>query len=236
MCIKLEASGFYEWHDQPPVIPSLGIHTARLDECIAHYHEKGFRGLFGHPSFGFQQDNLDFLSRTANATYIWLWDVSLRNIDALYELTELEYVGINPKRPGIDFSCFPGLRTTVNDWIKSDTGISNSTITEYHLWHFKPRSKSFEGLDIPRGVKELQLNWANPATLDGLPTLKKLKELQIHRCRNLTDLSALPRIAPNLQKLLTTTSSRIDASAGILDHPKLKIALIDGNDILKTGG
>ena len=62
--------------------------------------------------------------------------------------------------------------------------------------------------------------------------MKKLKVLQIHMCRNLHDLSVLPEIAPNLQRLLTTTSSRIDATAGILDHPKLEEALIDGTFVV----
>ncbi len=125
---------------------------------------------------------------------------------------------------------------SANHWMKSDTGISASTITEYNLWHFKPTSKSFAGLEIPSGVKKLELYWANPASLEGLPVLKKLKVLQFHRCRNLHDLSALPRIAPNLQELLTTTSSKIDATAGVLDHPKLTTALIDGKFVVGDGG
>ena len=230
MSIELKASGFYEW-DAPPK-GSLGIDSARLDECIAYYHEQGFRGLFGTPGFGFEQDNLDFLARTPNARSLWFWDVAISNLDAIYDLSELESVGIHPRRPGIDFARFPRLRSVVNHWIKQDIGITKSKITNYDLWHFKPRTKSFEGLEMPKGVKELQLLWANPASLDGLPVMKKLKVLEIHRCRNLHDLSALPRIAPNLQRLLTTTSSRIDATAGVLDHPKLKEALIDGTFVV----
>jgi len=236
MSIKRESSGFYEWHDHVKGVPGLGIETDRVDECVAYYHAHGFRGLFGHEGFGFQQDNLDFLARTTNAKWLWFWDVSLKNIDPIYELSDLTLIGIHPKRPGIDFSRFPALKTLINHWLKADKGISESTTTEYHLWHFKPSSKSFVGLEIPTGVKELHLNWANPASLDGLPVMKTLKSLEIHRCRNLRDLSALPRIAPNLQKLLTTTSSRIDATAGVLDHPKLKTALMDGKPIVGTGG
>ena len=232
MSIELEASGFYEWHDHMKGMPGLGVETDRIDECVAYYHKKGFRGLFGHPGFGFLQEDLDFLTRTANARWLWFPEVALKNIDPLYELSELELFGVNPRRPGIDFSRFPALRTVVNDWIKKDKGISESTITEYHLWHYKPTSKIFDGLEIPKGVKELQLNWANPANLDGLPVMKKLKVLEIHRCRNLHDLSALPRIAPNLRTLLTTSSSRIDATAGVQDHPKLKTALIDGEYVV----
>ena len=158
----------------------------------------------------------------------------VKNIDPLYELTKLESMGIHPKRPGIDFSRFPSLRFVVNHWMKADTGISQSAITKYHLWHFKPTSKSFEGLEIPLGATHLELCWANPESLAGLPVMKKLKTLEIHRCRNLKDLSLLPRVAPNLLELLTTTSSKIDATAGVLDHPKLKAALISGKFAVGT--
>ncbi|MCA9267260.1 MAG: hypothetical protein KDA41_02260 [Planctomycetales bacterium] len=232
MGIELRPSGFREWHDHVRGIPAVGVETDRIDDCLAHYRQQGFRGLFGSPSFGFKQDNLDFLAGATNAKWLWFWDVSLRNIDPIYDLTEVEYLGVNPKRPGIDFSRLTTLRTVVNFWVKADTGIAASSITEYYLWHFKPASKTFAGLEIPSGVEHLELNWANPATLEGLPEMKKLKELQFHRCRNLQDLSALPRIAPNLRRLLTTTSSKIDATNGVVDHPKLKEALIDGTFVV----
>jgi len=230
MSIELKESGFYEWGEPPK--GSLGVDTERIEECIEYYHKRGFRGLFGHQRFGFQQDHLDFLAETRNAQFLWFWDISLKQINAIYELTDLKRMGIHPKRPGIDFSCFSNLRSVVNHWTKKDSGIEASKITKYNLWRYKPTSKSFEGLEIPKGVKELELLWANPATLAGLPVMKKLKVLQIHRCRNLHDLSVLPEIAPNLQRLLTTTSSRIDVTAGILDHPKLEEALIDGTFVV----
>lgn len=234
MPIELAASGFHEWHDRIHSVPFLAVNSDRLDDCIAHYRAGGFRGLLGNPTFGFKQDNPGFLSRTPDVTHLWFWDVELRNIDAVYELQRLEYVGINPARPGIDFSRFPFLRRAMNHWIKSDRGITNSAISIYHLWHYRPRTKTFAGLEIPQGVTELQLFWANPQSLSGLPELKNLKELQIHRCRNLTDLSALPRIAPNLEKFLATTSSKLNPAAGIVEHPKLKTALIDGKEYIRT--
>ena len=230
MSIQKAPSGFFEWNDQLQGAASLGVDSDRLEECLAYYHQGKFRSLFGHESFGFHQDNLDFLAQTINATHLWFWDVTLKNIDALYDLTELESMGIHPKRPGIDFSRFPKLQSVVNHWTKKDTGIADSTITKYNLWHYKPTSKSFAGLEIPLGVERLELTWANPASLEGLPVLPKLKEFQIHRCRNLSDLSALPRIAPNLKKLLATSSSKLEPTAGIVDHPKLKSAWIEGKE------
>lgn len=232
MSIELRESGFHEWHDHIDGMPAVGIESNRIDDCLAHYHRHGFCGLFGHSMFGFTQDNLDFLAHATNAKWLWFWDVSLRDVNPIYDLVDLEYFGIHPKRPGIDFSRFPKLRIAINHWIKADRGISESTISNYHLWHYKPAAKSFEGLELPTGVQRLELYWANPETLAGLPVMQKLQVLQIHRCRNLRDLSELPRIAPNLQKLLTTTSSKIDATEGVVNHPALKEALIDGEFIL----
>lgn len=57
--IELRSSGFYEWHEPLNPVPALGVETARLGEVLVYYHEKSFRGLFGSPSFGFQQTNLE---------------------------------------------------------------------------------------------------------------------------------------------------------------------------------
>ena len=124
MPIALEPSGFYEWYAPLNPVPALGIDSARLDEVVEYYFDKPFFGLFGHKSFGFDQTDSNFLSRVSNAKYLWLWDIALDNIDGLCELKDLAYVGINPKRPGIDFLKFPALRTVVNNWIKADSGIS----------------------------------------------------------------------------------------------------------------
>jgi hypothetical protein len=236
MSIERKPSGFYEWDADPRLGQphAVGVESKRLEKCLAHYNAIGARGLFGHPDFGFKEDNLDFLRRAkVKPRWLWFWDVALENIDALYLIDELDYFGVNPKRPGIDFSRFRRLDVVINHWIKADTGLPKAAIGEYHLWHFKPRSKSFEEAAIPLGVKRLELYWANPASLDGLPVLTRLTELRIHRCRNLADLSALPRVAPNLRHLLATTSSRLVPKTGVLDHPKLETALISGKEHLK---
>ncbi len=228
MIVLEETSGFHVWRDHSCKSPGLGVATDRVQACMKYYRDGGFGGLFGHPSFGFQSDNLDFLAQATDVRWLWFWDIHLKNIDALYQLDKVDYLGIHPKRPGIDFARLPSLRSVVTFWIKKDTGVVKSKIREYYLWHYKPPSKSFDGLEIPSGVTRLELTWANPFSLEGLPVMNKLKELQIHRSRNLSDLSALPRVAPKLERLLTTTSSKIDATAGVIDHPTLREALIDG--------
>lgn len=203
---------------------------------MTRYNEAGFCALFGSPHFGFHEENLDFLHQVKHKpTWLWFWDVEMKNIEALYEMEELDQFGINPKRPGIDFSRFRRLGVVVNHWCKKDTGIGNAPIERYDLWHCNPRSKSFADVQIPLVVERLELNWANPSSLSELPVLEKLTELQIHRCKNIADLSALPHVAPNLQCLLATTSPRLVHKAGVLDHPKLKTARINGREWITPG-
>lgn len=239
MSIERKPSGFYEWDAEPQLgrPRSLGIESGRVAACMTRYHEADFSGLFGSPSFGFHEENLDFLLLARRKpAWLWFWEVELKDIEALYSLTELDEFGIHPRRPGIDFSRFRRFGSVVNHWLAQDTGIANAAIRNYYLWHFKPRSKSFADVEIPLAVERLELYWANPSSLLGLPVLDRLTELQIHRCRNLADLSALPHIAPNLRHLLATSSSRLVPVAGVLDHPKLETARIDGKELLAPKG
>jgi hypothetical protein len=235
MPIERKTNGFLEWDAEPKLSQGrgLGLESGRIEECMAHYNAGGFTRLFGSRQFGFREDNLNFLTLArTQPSEIWFWDIELRDVEAVYGLSVLKEFGINSKRPGINFSRFKCIFTVINDWIRHDTGLSKASIQKYGLSHFKPRSKSFSDTEIPISVQSLHLTWANPQSLEGLPLMPDLTELQIHRCRNLSDISLLPSLAPNLKKLIITTSSRLNPTSGILDHPKLSLALVDGKKLV----
>jgi len=135
------------------------------------------------------------------------------------------------KRPGIDFSRFKSLHTLVCKWNKKDSGLSQSSIKRLYLWHFNPQSKVFDGIAIPQSVERLELTWLNPLTLEGLPVMNNLSGLQIHRGRNLADITSLMSIAPNLKKLIVSTCSRLKGCEEVADHPTLELAVIDGRPL-----
>lgn len=211
--------------------PSIGIESARVDECLAYYHEGGFGGVFGSPSFGFRGANLDFLSKVSSARRVWFWDCSFDSVDGLYSLADLDDCGVMENRPGIDFSRFKNLRTLVCHWNKRDSGFCESSIKSLYLWHFNPRTKSFDAITLPKGIERLELTWLSPGTLSGLPAMERLAELQIHRGRNLSSLSQLPTMAPNLKKLVVTTCSRLTDYTEIPSHPTLELAIINGHRV-----
>ena len=230
MPIHRAASGFWESEDLAKV-PSLGIESAKLDDCVRYFHEARFKSIFGSPCFGFEERNLNFLTRIPSATILWFWDVQLDDVDGLYELRDLESVGILPKHPGIDYSRFPKLAKATITWNKRDTNIAKSSITTFYLWHFNPRSKSFAEVQIPKGAREVHLTWFNQASLDEFPILPDLVNLELHRNRNLHDLSLLPRIAPNLKRLIITTCPKLKDFSGIVDHPALDLAIVSGKRV-----
>jgi hypothetical protein len=184
--------------------------------------------VFGAPSFNFKEDNLDFLAGLPTLQKIWFWDIKLRDVNGVYGLAQLRDFGVHPKRPGIDFSRLATLEQVVLEYNARDTGLESlQRLTTLHVWHFNPKCRSFEGLELPLSLVELQINWANPRSLKGLPQLIHLKRLEIHRCRNLETLRELPRIAPNIEFLAVAACGRVaDSEEVVKCLPKLRHAFV----------
>ena len=231
--MPIQREGEFLWTHDLGGVSSIGIESARLDACVAEATTQRARGVFGHPSYGFTQPDLDFLARLPWLEKVWFWDVALHSVDGLYALRGLRYFGVHPKRPPVDFSRFPALEQLV--WIHEprDRGLADAaSVRNLTLWYFKPRSKHFAELALPPLLDSLEINWANPDTLAGLRELPRLRNLEIHRCRNLTSLDDLPRIAPNLERLIITASGRLTDHAALAALPRLRLARHDGRDLV----
>jgi hypothetical protein len=215
------------------ITPSLGLESAQLSQCVAEVQRRGWRGVFGNPVFGFHEDNLDVRQELPNLLQVWFWDVKIKNVEGIYALNKLKYFGVHDVRSPIDFSKLPNLETMVWTHKTKDRGVESlANLRTLDVWHYKPRSKSFEDLQIPSGVTSLSLNWANPATLSGLRRLPSLRFLEIARCRNLTSLDGLAEIAPSLEKLIAHTSGKLTSYIEVKNIPSLKLAVIHGNKIV----
>lgn len=216
-------------------VPSIGIESVNLDACIREAIAHPYKSVFGSPAFGFLEESLDALSDLPHLEYLWFWDISLKNIDAVFTLSKLKSFGIHPKRPSIDFSRLPSLRKMVWTYKSTDTGVDSLSLELLHVWHYSPKSKSFTDLKIPNTLEELNINWANPTTLEGLPRIFSLRRLQIHRCRNLESLAILPEIFPNLEFLLIGACGRIRFNEGACltsAIPSLKHAFINDRRVV----
>ncbi len=88
---------------------SIGIESDKLEACVNEVLRHRVKGVFGTPTFGFKEDNLDFLTKLRFVTRVHFWDVKMRDINGIYELADLQYFCVSPRRPGIDFSRLPKL-------------------------------------------------------------------------------------------------------------------------------
>jgi len=213
MAIKRDGR-FLLWQDMPHT-PGLGLESSQLAECIEEIRKVPFKGVFGHPSFGFHDVTLDALQAVPQTEAVWFWDVELRNIDALYSLTRLVYFGVHPKRPGIDFSRLPGLKRMVWFHKSSDSGVrSLHALESLHSWRYRDKSKTLTGLELPEDLRELEIYWTNVETLEGLPRLPRLRRLEVHRSRNLRSLGNLGFVCPQLEHLVIDTCGKVEDGEG----------------------
>ena len=193
------------------IVHSLGIESVQMGDCIAEINRRGIRGIFGCPVFGFQESNLDFLERIHEMKQVWFWEVDLNDISGLYSQKTLEYFGMSPKRPAIDFSSFTRLRDIVWHPIKHDSGIEKlKWLERLDVWRYKTKDMSFSELQLPESLRKLEFNWCNQDSISALPALPNLEELQFHYCRNLRSLSGLRASAPNLKKLVVTRCANLE--------------------------
>jgi hypothetical protein len=205
-------NGFLQSHDSG-LGTRLGIESDKLMECISYAKSENIRGVFGTPSFGFHESNLDFLSEMPWIEDIWLWDVDLKCIDGIYQLKNLRFLGVEPKRPPLDFSRIQNLQTAVVTPQKKDSGLEDLAHLEtLHVWHFRPKEKSFCSLRLPKSLKELQINWANPESLESLQPLDNLKILELHRCNNVRSVGDLASKYPALERIVIDACGKVAAS------------------------
>ena len=203
-----------------------------LDACVVEAKTAGYQGVFGSPAFGFKEQTLNSLLALPELKSIWFWDIELENIDAVYSLKSLQSFGVHPRRPAVDFSRLSTLKRLVLEPRTKDRGMETlSELEMLHLWHYAPKSKTFHGLSLPPGLVELQINWANPKSLEGLALLPRVRRLEIHRCRNFESIAELPSLFPNLEHLVIAACGKVDSSqASDLSSqlPRLKHAFVQG--------
>lgn len=221
-------SGFYLDKDPKAAYKSIGITSEKINECRVKYQTEDFNGIFGNPSFGFKEDNFDFVKGFNNVKMVWFWETILSDLSGLYQLQEVEYFGVWGSRPRIDFSHFPNLETVTVEWNKDDIHLNKcEKVERFHLWHHKPKERSFQSFGFPKFAKSVQFNWTNAENFTTVSGLKGMIDLEIHQSRNLQSLKGIEKYADTLERIVVDSCSKLNDYSFILDFPKLRIASIN---------
>ncbi|MBR9883429.1 MAG: hypothetical protein GYB21_07115 [Oceanospirillales bacterium] len=80
---------------------SLGIESNQI--FFRAIRRRKTLGAFGCPIFGFKEDNFDFMNEVPFLNQFWFLEINIKDITGIYSLHELKYLGVQDKRPAIDF-------------------------------------------------------------------------------------------------------------------------------------
>ncbi|KAA3437792.1 hypothetical protein [Rufibacter hautae] len=207
---------------------SIGIVTEKLDICIQKYKQENFNGIFGHPNFGFKNEDFGFIKDFKEAKRIWFWDINVSDVSGLYTLENPEYFGVMGKRPMLDFFHFASLKTLVLEWNSKDRNLQTCKNLElFNLWNHKPKEKSFINFNFPNAAKEVGLYWTNIEDLTTMNGLRGLNKISIERSRNLKSLRGLEKYSNSLESIFIDTCGKLTDYTFVLEFPNLKSATIN---------
>lgn len=221
------AEGFWLDTDKENRV-SIGIESERLVECMAEATRRKAWGVFGNATYGFKHDNLDFLNDLPHLGKVWFWDVKLSSIEGIYAASSLRHFGVHRNRPPVDFTRLKRLQNVTWFPVRGDQGIAQLPELDcLHVWHYNPRLRNLEDLEIPTSIRELRLTWSNTTTLEGLPLLPSLRRLVVARCRSLESIAALASATPQLEHLVVTTCPRVKDGVEVVKRlPQLHHAFV----------
>jgi hypothetical protein len=206
---------------------SLGLESEALGECLAEIRSKPYYGVFATNPWGFREEDVACLAEIPHVTLAWLWDIRLKNLSGLYALPSLQNLRLSDDHPSVDFSRLPMIESLVLQYGRMDQNTDSLfSCRTLHLWRFHPKSKSWTDFRFPPNLQSLQINWANPADLEGWPILPDLQEIEFHRCRSLTDVGRLAEIAPNLKRIIIDACGRV-TRLNLDEFKKLEFAVLN---------
>lgn len=224
--ISFDDSGTLFWPDAWET-PAIGLDTERLQQCIEEVRARCLSGVFGrHPEF--QEADISCLLELPDLTEVQLWDITLKDISAIYGLPKLTHFRISGKRPPIDFEKLTSVQHLVLEHHKNDTGISTLTnLKMMNLWRFKAKVKETFEFGLPKGIEELGIFWSNVEGLEGFGICPNVKTLEVERCRNLQSLGDLKTTFPKLEHLVVHACGRLtaeEAKRALTGHMSIKHA------------
>jgi len=76
---------------------------------------------------------------------------------------------------------------------KELTGLLN--LNNFDLWRYNPKTKRYDDLCLSPNAEKLDVNRANPSTLEGLEVIApNLDKIAVTWCKNMTDIDVLDEL------------------------------------------
>ena len=148
-------------------------------------------------------------------------DWRIRDISDIHNLHELRVLDVNTYCDNkIDFSCFPKLEDISLEWrAKAKSIFKCSSLKSVFINNYAGRI--LEPFAKLKQLEHLALKSPRITRIGDIPTLGKLKFLELGNARNLTTLKGIEELA-NLETLMINTCRKITNIEPVMNLTKLK--------------
>lgn len=181
---------------------SIIIDSDYIDEGMQYFIEKKLDGVAITVAHDYKLQNVDFLSKYPDIKHLSISD-GIKDINAIHNLKNLEFLMISGKNRKIDFSHFPFLKKLVVDWSPNFLNIDRCTkLKSLSFYNFSPRSRDCLSIANMPWIEELKITQSTITTLKGLEKFNLLKEVEFNYCNRLDTLCCLEKSKEALVSLL----------------------------------
>lgn len=154
---------------------------------------------------------MDFLKEV---DFIEKISIDNTNVDCtgLYYLNNLKYIiiTVKNKKQFIEYSRFKHLEYLSIDWYSKFPDLSkNNKLKELIIWKFKPKSKSFSELKIPKSLERFEITESNVKSLQDLD-LPNLKKFEGHYCNEMGNFEGIENNSQYLEVLILSFCKKLN--------------------------
>jgi hypothetical protein len=189
----------FEFRDDSHGIGTVMIlHSSWKPDFEKILREKNIEAIRLSYSMGFRDRDVGFISRLTflRSLEIYTWDVTSVNVS---NLNKLEVLGFEIQcKTRVDFSKLNKLRVAFLRWRKGFEGIFRvGTLEELNVVNYP-----YEDLIPLKGLKKLRklhITSRKLASLNGITALKRLRELDLYNCPQLSSLSGVDKCPQRIE-------------------------------------
>jgi hypothetical protein len=202
---------------------ALVLYSERLADLLDFAFTHDIRGLVLNEAHGFNPADLP-----AIAGYRFIEAVlvcgEFKDLAPLHDLPNLRRLAISYSEAPLDPQRMPAIERLSCDWTAGRAGILQAvTLRELALRNFKPRTSDLQPLSDLTNLEVLGLTQGTISSLNGIERLSRLRRLELHSQRHLSDIRALAASEAPIEFLHMDRCPRV-TDHGVVQHlPALQV-------------
>jgi len=202
---------------------TLIIDDKRIQGCMEFFEKKNLKKIWISRFHGYLHHDIEFLK-----SYSFLKQVILNgpfDITGLYYLSNLEYLSYNnlDKSSVLDLKHFKKILTIYVDLKSTVINLDSLVIVKViRLFNYSCKEKNFRHISNLKNLESLYISISDIESLTGIENLIKLKNIEFHYLKNLTNIAQLKYLHNTLESLIIGNAKKIEDFDSVKELKKLE--------------